>query len=66
MASIMIFATIIGIFLHEWRGTSVRTRGLVAGGLLFLVLSTVVVGFGNYMKGSEDGAQAVTSGAHPR
>ncbi len=61
MASIMIFATIIGIFLHEWRGTSVRTRGLVAGGLLFLVLSTVVVGYGNYMKGREDGGQAASA-----
>ncbi|AXC15037.1 L-rhamnose-proton symporter [Acidisarcina polymorpha] len=58
MASIMIFATIIGIFLKEWRGTSPRTRGLVAGGLFFLVLSTVVVGYGNYMKGHEDSVSA--------
>jgi len=54
MASIMIFATIIGIFLKEWRGTSVRTRSLVAAGLFFLIFSTVVVGYGNYMKGEED------------
>jgi L-rhamnose-H+ transport protein len=59
MASIMIFATIIGIFLKEWRGTSARTRGFVAAGLAVLVLSTVVVGYGNYVKGSEDGAQAI-------
>jgi L-rhamnose-H+ transport protein len=55
----MIFATIIGIFLKEWRGTSPRTKGLVAGGLFFLLLSTVVVGYGNYMKGREDNSQAV-------
>ena len=60
MASIMIFATIIGIFLKEWRGTSSRTKGLVAGGLLFLVLSTVVVGYGNYMKGREDSSQTAS------
>ncbi len=54
MASIMIFATIIGAILKEWRGTTIRTRGLVAAGLFFLVLSTVVVGYGNYMKGRED------------
>jgi L-rhamnose-H+ transport protein len=59
MASIMIFATIIGMILKEWRGTSLRTRGLVAAGLLFLVLSTVVVGYGNFVKGHEDAAQAV-------
>ncbi len=58
MASIMIFATIIGIFLHEWRGTSVRTRGFVAAGLFFLIFSTVVVGYGNYMKGEEDSTRA--------
>ncbi len=58
MASIMIFATIIGIFLKEWRGTSGRTRGLVAAGLFFLVLSTVVVGYGNYKKGEEDNTRA--------
>jgi L-rhamnose-H+ transport protein len=58
MASIMIFATIIGIFLREWQGTSVRTRRLVGAGLFFLVLSTVVVGYGNYMKGEEDSTRA--------
>jgi len=66
MASIMIFATIIGMILREWRGTSVRTRGLVAGGLFFLVLSTVVVGYGNYMKGNEDSRQSARSAASLR
>ncbi len=66
MASIMIFATIIGIFLKEWRGTSARTRRLVAGGLFFLILSTVVVGYGNYMKGREDGSQSVSVSAQSR
>jgi L-rhamnose-H+ transport protein len=54
MASIMIFAMLIGMVLKEWRGTSVRTRGLVAAGLVFLVGSTLVVGYGNYMKARED------------
>ncbi len=57
MASIMIFATIIGIILKEWRGTSTRTRILVAAGLLFLIGSTVVVGYGNYIKANESPAQ---------
>ncbi len=50
MASIIIFATLWGIFLKEWRGTSGRTKTLVAAGLLLLVGSTVVVGYGNYMQ----------------
>jgi L-rhamnose-H+ transport protein len=50
MASIIIFATLWGIFLKEWKGTSRRTRLLVASGLLLLIGSTVVVGYGNYLQ----------------
>jgi L-rhamnose-H+ transport protein len=50
MASIIIFATLWGVALKEWKGTSRRTRGLVALGLFLLVGSTVVVGYGNYLK----------------
>jgi len=50
MASIIIFATLWGLFLKEWRGTSPRTRLLVAAGLLLLIGSTVIVGYGNYLK----------------
>ena len=50
MASIIIFSTIWGILIHEWRGTSLRTRGLVAIGLVLLVTSTIVVGYGNYLQ----------------
>ena len=50
MASIIIFATLWGIALKEWKGTSRRTKALVALGLFLLVGSTVVVGYGNYLK----------------
>jgi L-rhamnose-H+ transport protein len=50
MASIIIFATLWGMALKEWKGTSLRTKGLVALGLFLLVGSTVVVGYGNYLK----------------
>ncbi len=50
MASIIIFATLWGIALREWKGTSGRTRGLVAAGLVLLIGSTVVVGYGSYLK----------------
>jgi L-rhamnose-H+ transport protein len=48
MASIIIFSTVWGIALKEWRGASVRTKVLVALTLLTLVGSTVIVGYGNY------------------
>lgn len=62
MASIMIFATIIGLILKEWRGTSLRTRILVAAGLLLLIGSTVIVGYGNYIK-SKQTPEAVSTQA---
>ncbi|HEY0758970.1 MAG TPA: L-rhamnose/proton symporter RhaT [Acidisarcina sp.] len=49
MASIIIFATLWGIVLHEWKGTSIRTRMLVSCGLFLLVSSTLIVGYGNYL-----------------
>jgi L-rhamnose-H+ transport protein len=51
MASIIIFSTLWGIALHEWRGVSKRTRTLITIGLFVLVASTVIVGYGNYLKG---------------
>jgi L-rhamnose-H+ transport protein len=50
MASIIIFSTLWGVLLKEWKGSSRRTHVLVASGLAVLVLSTVVVGLGNYLK----------------
>jgi L-rhamnose-H+ transport protein len=49
MASIIIFSSLWGIALHEWRGSSARTRRWLALTLAVLVLSTMVVGYGNYL-----------------
>jgi L-rhamnose-H+ transport protein len=52
MASIIIFSTLWGIALNEWKGAGGRTKLLVAFSLLVLVGSTVIVGYGNYVGGS--------------
>ena len=49
MASIIIFSTLWGIALKEWKGTGLRTRVLVFLSLLVLIGSTVIVGYGNYL-----------------
>ena len=49
MASIIIFATLWGIALKEWKDTKYRTRLCVTCGLLLLIFSTVIVGYGNYL-----------------
>jgi L-rhamnose-H+ transport protein len=52
MASIIIFSTLWGIALKEWKGSGGKTRLLVAFSLLVLVTSTVIVGYGNYVGGA--------------
>jgi L-rhamnose-H+ transport protein len=64
MASIIIFATLWGVALREWRGTSLRTRVLVTTGLITLVGSTIIVGFGNYLRVGEDAAAAAKTAQH--
>lgn len=49
MASIIIFSTLWGIWLKEWSGVSRKAKILVGLGLAVLVLSTVLVGYGNYL-----------------
>jgi len=51
MASIIIFSSIWGLALREWKGASAKSKGLLFAGLLLLILSTVVVGYGNYIGG---------------
>ena len=49
MASAILFSTLLGIFLGEWKGTSGRTRALLAPGLALLLLSAVVAGYSGYV-----------------
>lgn len=58
MASAILFSTLLGIFLGEWKGTSSRTRSLLAGGLVLLLASSVVAGYSGYL-GKSKPKQAV-------
>jgi L-rhamnose-H+ transport protein len=49
MASIIIFSSLWGIGLKEWKGAGVKAGRLLALALLLLVGSTVIVGYGNYV-----------------
>jgi len=49
MASIIIFGTLWGIFLKEWKNTSGLSKFLLALTLITLVLSTFVVGYANML-----------------
>ncbi|MBV9037989.1 MAG: rhamnose/proton symporter RhaT, partial [Acidobacteriaceae bacterium] len=49
MASIVIFSTLWGIGLHEWKGASKKSIRLLTLGLAVLLGSTLIVGYGNYL-----------------
>jgi L-rhamnose-H+ transport protein len=49
MASIIIFSTMWGWILHEWKGSSNKAHTLIAAGIAVLILSTIVVGYGNFL-----------------
>jgi L-rhamnose-H+ transport protein len=50
MASIIIFATIWGWVYHEWKGSGGKAHALIGVGLAILVLSTIVIGWGTFLK----------------
>jgi L-rhamnose-H+ transport protein len=49
MASIIIFSTLWGIALKEWKGSSRFTKTLLFIALAVLILSTIIIGYGNYL-----------------
>jgi len=49
MASIIIFSTLWGIGLNEWRGAGRPALWSLTAALALLVSSTLVVGYGNYL-----------------
>ena len=51
MASIIIFSTMWGWILKEWKGSSKSVSTLIISGIITLIFSTVVIGYGTYLKG---------------
>jgi L-rhamnose-H+ transport protein len=50
MASIIIFSTMWGWIFHEWKGSSKKAHGLIASGIVMLILSTIIIGVGTWLK----------------
>ena len=49
MAFIIVFSNIWGLFFREWKGSSRSTLRIIISGILVLIVSTVVIGLGNYL-----------------
>lgn len=55
MASIIIFSTMWGWIFHEWKGSSKKAHTLIASGIATLILSTIIIGVGTWLKGQLTG-----------
>jgi L-rhamnose-H+ transport protein len=49
MAFIIVFSNIWGLVFHEWRDAGKHTINLIVAGIVILVVSTIIVGLGNYL-----------------
>ena len=61
MAFIIVFSNIWGLLLREWKGAGRRAYTLITAGLVVLLLSTVVVGLGNYLGTQEPEPEPVVT-----
>jgi L-rhamnose-H+ transport protein len=50
MASIIVFSTMWGWIFHEWKGSSRKAHTLIGVGIATLILSTIIIGYGTYLK----------------
>jgi L-rhamnose-H+ transport protein len=53
MAFIIVFSNLWGIAFREWKGSGKRTHWVIFAGILVLVASTLVVGYGNYVASAQ-------------
>jgi L-rhamnose-H+ transport protein len=54
MTASIVFSNMWGILSKEWSGVKRRTMQVLAAGLIILILSTIVFGFGKALKIKED------------
>jgi len=52
MAFIILVANGWGLVLKEWSGVSAKTKRVIAFGISMIILSVLIVGYGNALKGS--------------
>jgi L-rhamnose-H+ transport protein len=50
MAFIILVANSWGLVLHEWKGVSKKTMTTIVAGILTIILSVLIVGYGNSLK----------------
>lgn len=60
LAFVIIFSNVWGVLFGEWRGTRRRTVALLVAGLIVLLGSSLISGYGNDLKAREQAAMPLT------
>ncbi len=50
MAFIILIANLWGLILKEWKGVSAKTRNTIIMGIILLIISVLIVGYGNSIR----------------
>jgi L-rhamnose-H+ transport protein len=50
MAFIILIANMWGLVLKEWKGVSKKTSATIITGIITIILSVLIVGYGNSLK----------------
>jgi L-rhamnose-H+ transport protein len=59
MAFIILIANAWGLALNEWKGVSKKTKNTIIAGILVILASVLIVGYGNYLKNKTAEVQQV-------
>ncbi len=51
MGFIILFSTLWGIYFKEWKGISSSTKRILTFGMIILLVSFVMIGYGSYLEG---------------
>jgi len=54
MAFVIIFSNLWGLALREWQGVNRRILNMILGGIAVLILSTIIIGLGSYLKQEQE------------
>jgi len=50
MSFIILVANFWGLALKEWKGVQPKTKNTIIAGILTILISVLIVGYGNYVK----------------
>ncbi|RXK83070.1 L-rhamnose/proton symporter RhaT [Filimonas effusa] len=64
MAFIILIANVWGLVLKEWKGVSRKTYATVIAGIVVIMASILLVGYGNSEKSKQAGAEPVQQSVH--